>query len=407
MRALWRVKNLNKIAEIRTSNVDKKTKDSERHVLLCNYMDVYSHEYIVDNMPFMEATATRDEIERFHLQEGDVIITKDSESPDDIGVPAVVLRVVDNLVCGYHLSLIRPYTEEVNSVYLSKQLSTHQVQRYFAQHATGSTRFGLSIATIENVEIPLPPPLVQAKIAEILSLVDEAIRQTESIIAKHERIKTGLMQDLLQYGIDEDDNIRSEETHEFKDSPLGRIPVEWEVTKLGAVASLQRGHDITENETVEGVYPVVSSGGVLRYHNQFTTNAPNVVVGRKGTIGKVHYLDVDFWAHDTTLYVTNFFGNEALFVYYLFTYLHLEKYGTRSGSPSLNRNDIHPLWLGVPSVGEQKRISSLLQRVDDGLFRTQSHLQKLTLLKSGLMQDLLTGNKSVEILLPSPSGEDD
>ena len=73
----------------------------------------------------------------------------------------------------------------------------------------------------------------QKKIAEILSTVDKAIEQTEQLIAKYQRIKTGLMQDLLTKGIDENGNIRSEETHEFKDSPLGRIPLEWEVVELG------------------------------------------------------------------------------------------------------------------------------------------------------------------------------
>ena len=73
----------------------------------------------------------------------------------------------------------------------------------------------------------------QSKIAEILSTVDQAIDQTEALIAKQQRIKTGLMQDLLTRGIDENGNLRSEETHEFKDSPLGRIPVEWEVKTIG------------------------------------------------------------------------------------------------------------------------------------------------------------------------------
>ena len=84
---------------------------------------------------------------------------------------------------------------------------------------------------------PLPPvPDEQAKIAEVLSTVDRAIEETEALIAKQQRIKTGLMQDLLTRGIDEHGNLRSEQTHEFKDSPLGRIPVEWDIASLGSVA---------------------------------------------------------------------------------------------------------------------------------------------------------------------------
>ena len=108
--------------------------------------------------------------------------------------------------------------------------------RYFAANATGSTRFGLAIGTIEKLDVPTPPPDEQAKIAEVLSTVDRAIEQTEALIAKQQRIKTGLMQDLLTRGIDEHGNLRSEQTHEFKDSPLGRIPVEWDIAPLGSVA---------------------------------------------------------------------------------------------------------------------------------------------------------------------------
>ena len=104
---------------------------------------------------------------------------------------------------------------------------------------------------ISSIAFGLPKP-EQTKIAEILSTVDRAIEQTEALIAKQQRIKTGLMQDLLTRGIDEHGNLRSEQTHQFKDSPLGRIPVEWEVTQIGNAASLQRGHDITENELRDG-----------------------------------------------------------------------------------------------------------------------------------------------------------
>ena len=115
---------------------------------------------------------------------------------------------------------------------MAKQLATPKVARYFALHASGSTRFWPSVGAIENIDLPFPPKSEQTKIAEILSTVDQAIEQTEALIAKQQRIKTGLMQDLLTRGIDEDGNLRSEETHEFKDSPLGRIPVEWDVKLL-------------------------------------------------------------------------------------------------------------------------------------------------------------------------------
>ena len=239
----------------------------------------------------------------------------------------------------------------------------------------------------------------QAKIAEILSTVDRAIEQTEALIAKQERIKTGLMQDLLIRGIDEHGNLRSESTHEFKDSPLGRIPIEWESTRIGDTASLQRGHDITECQLLAGPYPVISSSGVIGFHSEFTSEGPNVVVGRKGTMGRVHYLRDKFWAHDTSLYVTNFHGNNELYIYYLFTYLDLARFGTKSGSPSLNRNDIHPLWMGRPPQDEQSGIAEILKAQDLQLESFRATMAKLQRMKIALMQDLLTGKKRVTPLL--------
>src|SRR5690348_18403356 len=109
----WRIEPLERIAEIRSSNVDKKSSPGEEPVRLCNYMDVYSREYITENIEFMKATATPTEIRRFGIERGDVMITKDSETPDDIGIPAVVLDDIPTLVCGYHIALIKPNRDEV------------------------------------------------------------------------------------------------------------------------------------------------------------------------------------------------------------------------------------------------------------------------------------------------------
>jgi type I restriction enzyme S subunit len=232
MNAGWPTRKLSDIADMRVSNVDKKTHAVEKPVKLCNYLDVYSNEYVTGGLDFMEASATVTEIERFGLRLGDVVITKDSETPDDIGIAAVIAEQIDRLVCGYHLALIRPTPDQLDSVYLAKQLSTSRVARYFALHSSGSTRYGLPISVIESLSIPTPTKLEQIKIADILTTVDRAIEQTKALIAKQQRIKTGLMQDLLTRGIDEGDHLRSDETHAFKDSSLGRIPKHWRVQRI-------------------------------------------------------------------------------------------------------------------------------------------------------------------------------
>ena len=288
-------------------------------------------------------------------------------------------------------------TDNLDSTFLYYGLQQWDLLQDVDQAIKGAT---LNKAKLNKIQFDYPTPIEeQTQIAAILSTIDRAIEQTEAIIAKQQRIKTGLMQDLLTKGIDEDGNVRSEATHKFKDSPLGRIPAEWEVKTLNKVASLQRGHDIREIDLIPGNCPVIASSGIIGFHKFSTSSAPNVVVGRKGSIGNVHYIDSDFWAHDTSLFVTNFFGNHEKYVYYLFSNLKLERFGTKSGSPSLNRNDIHPLLVGIPNSTEQRKIVRVLSECDKSLTGFSEELEKNKRRKTGLMQDLLTGNVRVTALL--------
>lgn len=265
----------------------------------------------------------------------------------------------------------------------------------------GSTFLEVSKRDTERFNVLLPNDLkVQQKISCILTTIDQTIEKTESLIHKYQQIKAGLMHDLFSRGLTADGKLRPprEEAPElYQETPIGWIPKEWELKTLGEIVHFQRGHDIVESDFVEGDFPVVSSGGIIGFHNKFTTKSPNVVVGRKGTIGKVHFLDVNFWAHDTSLYATDFYQNEPLFCFYLCVWLELGRFGTKSGSPSLNRNDIHPIEVACPEPEEQKLINLRLISCDDKIRFLTEDLEKLTKLKFGLMHDLLTGKVEVTI----------
>jgi type I restriction enzyme, S subunit len=140
----WQIQPLGALADIRISNVDKKLVSGELPVRLCNYMDVYAGRYLVDGDRYMEATCTTRELAAFGLRRGDVLITKDSESPDDIAIPALIDDDVQELVCGYHLAVLRLKSEAIDPVVLLKQLESERLRRYFGQRAGGSTRYGLS-----------------------------------------------------------------------------------------------------------------------------------------------------------------------------------------------------------------------------------------------------------------------
>ena len=139
----------------------------------------------------------------------------------------------------------------------------------------------------------------------------------------------------------------------------------WEQRKLGEVAPLQRGFDLPVSQMISGPYPVVMSNGVGGWHSKYAVKGPGVVTGRSGTIGGLQYIEGDFWPHNTSLWVTSFNGNEPKFIYWLYSSLNLERFGSGSGVPTLNRNDVHDQLIGVPcNIVEQRRIGAFFDRLD-------------------------------------------
>lgn len=143
------------------------------------------------------------------------------------------------------------------------------------------------------------------------------------------------------------------------------VPLGWALATVGDVVQLQRGFDITRAEQRPGSIPVVSSGGVASYHDTAMVQGPGVVIGRKGTLGKVFLVPGGYWPHDTTLWVRDFKGNDPRFVYYWLGTLGLERFDVGSANPTLNRNHVHPLPALVPPLGEQSAISGVLGALDD------------------------------------------
>jgi len=192
----WKEVRLGDVARVMVSNVDKKTKDGERPVRLCNYTDVYKRDTINPRQSFMEATATAAQIKRFGLKVGDVIITKDSETADDIAMPTYVAETADDLVCGYHLAIVRP-GQETDGRFLKFFFELPHTRYYFGTRANGAIRFGLTIDGIEGAKLQLPPIDEQRRIAGVIADTEAEISRLVSDIEKLRVEKKALMQQLL------------------------------------------------------------------------------------------------------------------------------------------------------------------------------------------------------------------
>jgi type I restriction enzyme S subunit len=177
----WEVKRLKDVADCRLSNVDKHTVDGEPSVYLCNYVDVYKNDFITSDISFMAATATDRQISRLGIQVDDVLITKDSESPDDIGVPALVRTIVPSLVCGYHLALIRTDGHVQDGAFTFRYLASKSATSQFQVLAKGITRYAIGKGEISRLFIPSSPLEEQKLIAAFL---DSETSKIDTLIDK-------------------------------------------------------------------------------------------------------------------------------------------------------------------------------------------------------------------------------
>ncbi len=152
-----------------------------------------------------------------------------------------------------------------------------------------------------------------------------------------------------------------------------------------------------------GKYPVVYSNGILRTHNEYKVARPGVVTGRSGTIGKVTFVDEKYWPHNTSLWVTDFCGNDPKYIYYFYIQIRLEKYNAGSTVPTLNRNDVHSIKASIPqSLEEQQKIANFLSSVDTKIEQLNRKKALLEQYKKGMMQKLF----SQEVRFKDERGKD-
>ncbi len=232
----WSEERLVDISELRTSNIDKKSYDGESPVWVCNYVDVYYHDKIDTTISFMKATASKNQIERFELEIDDVIFTKDSESPEDIGIPSLVVETTPSLVCGYHLTVVRPNKKKLHGAFLFYSLVSKKSAHQFYLTANGVTRFGLSSNGTKNIRIALPPLKLQKKISAMLDRrtgqIDCLIAKKRELIEKMKKKQLAVLGQAVTRGFNSDIPLRKSGI-----KWLGKIPMHWNVKRLKFLVS--------------------------------------------------------------------------------------------------------------------------------------------------------------------------
>src|SRR5208282_5079043 len=225
--AHWQVHKLQHAAGFHARNVDKKTEEGQTPVRLCNYVDVYYNDRITATLDFMRASATTEEMRKFLLRFGDVCVTKDSEEWNDIAVAAFVAEDIPNLLCGYHLALVRPHANRMLGTFLARAFSARGINDQFRVEANGITRFGLGAGALCCGYFPVPPLVEQCAIAAFLdretARIDGLVAKKERLIALLQEKRTALISHAVTKGLNSNAPM--------KDSGvewLGQIPAHWE-----------------------------------------------------------------------------------------------------------------------------------------------------------------------------------
>ena len=417
----WQRVRLGDLADVAFSGVDKRTVEGELPVQLCNYTDVFYNRRIAAGMDLMTATATPSEKDKWALKNGDVLFTKDSETPDEIGIPAFVSDDMPGVLCGYHLGLARPRKNIVDGAFLAEALTSAESRKEFARIANGVTRFGLTLDATKALPILLPPLPEQRAIAAVLDSIDDAIEGAKTVIAATGQLRDSLLHDLLTRG------LPGQHT-EFREVPgLGIIPADWEAVRLGDVATVTSGlamgpHripqtnprpyltvanvqadqvSIDENrlmEVSESEYQsrTLQTGDVVLVegHAQISQlgRAAIIPAEAEGFTFQNHLFRVRMGELSDARFVTAYVNGPGGRRYFG------SFGGTTSGLNTVSSANVKALPLPLPPIAEQQTIAATLEGVDAPIGIARGELAGLRLLKESTAADaLLTGRVRVGI----------
>jgi type I restriction enzyme S subunit len=398
--AQWKLQRLKTMASLQLSNVDKKSVEGETPVRLCNYVHVYYHERITPDLDFMAATATDEQVRRFGLRAGDVLITKDSETPDDIAVPSVVAEDLPGVICGYHLAHIRPDPDVVDGRFLARAFSAVGPRDQFHVAANGITRYGLTGDAIGSSVLPVPPLVEQHSIAAFL---DRETAEIDALVAKKERViellqekRTALVTRAVTKGLDP--------TVPMKDSGvewLGEIPAHWGLRALKRLGGMQAGTAITSQDIEpDGEYPVFGGNGIRGYADSYTQDGDFPLVGRQGALcGCVNFASGKFWASEHAVVVTPAACVDAHWLADLLAAMSLNRYSQSAAQPGLAIDTIGAIPAPAPSLDEQRAIAAFLDhetaRIDSLVAKVRDAIERLKELRTALISAAVTGKIDV------------
>ena len=398
---------------MRVSNVDKHTNEDEIPVRLCNYVDVYYNDHIDGNLPYMKATVSPDEADRFRLKRNDVVITKDSEAWNDIAVPALVTDAPDDLICGYHLAILRP-SGAIDGAYLARALQTQQIAKQLHVEAQGITRYGLTHDDILSVKVPLPPLDEQAAIVRYLDHADDLINRyisaKERLIALLEEQRQAVIHQAVTRGLDHSVCLKASGAEW-----LGHVPEHWNVSRARFLFEEIDLRSTTGTEThlsmsqVLGLVPsqrveqtLLSAsyvGGKLCQKGDLVLNRLKAHLGVFAVACQPGVVSPDYSIFRKKVPLEMEYFAKVLRLPVLRPELRIRSKGIVEGFWRLYTKDLFDIRLPVPPAEEQaiivSKLSQMTSNIDDIIERTRKQIDLMNVYRTRLIADVVTGQLDV------------
>jgi len=400
----WEVVRLKEVSEELFYGITAKAVDKNTGIKMLRTTDIKEYSVDYETLPFCEITERRENLTKYLLKKGELIVAR----AGTVGVSALIDRNFDNVIFGSYLIKIR-LKSTVDSKFVHYFFQSPFYWKHL-QKAQGSTLKNINLPFLKSLLIPLPPLPEQRKIAEILSTVDEAIQKVDEAIARTERLKRGLMQELLTKGIGH---------REFKDTEIGRIPKDWAIKKIGEICKVVTGGtpDTRHPEYFGGDIKWLKSGdikGLYIYDTEETITKLGVensnakiypaggvaiaLSGRGLTRGRTAIIKAAMACSQSVAIMIPDSEVISEFLHYNLSnrYLEIRNLTGHFDRSGLNLSIVSKIKVPIPSLREQQKIAEILSTVDKKLEFERKRREKLDRIKRGLMNDLLTGKRRVK-----------
>ncbi len=410
----WDVTTIKNHFHVIPSNVDKKIKDNEIPVELCNYVDVYYNDFVDLSIDFMEVTANAGEVAKFQLKEKDVLITKDSEDPLDIGVPAIINEVKDKLLCGYHLSMLRAKSNKITGDYLLWLLKDASIASQLWREATGVTRWAIASRHIKNSTIPLPSKEEQNEITDYLKetcdRIDTIIEIKEKQLKQITAVKKSRIEEIIKFGIETNESNKTNTNLDY----LPQIRSGWIIDRFKDVAKLRKEKTDEKSEIEnyleledisQGTGEILNKRNTLEVVSKVTKfHKGDVIFGKlRPYLEKYAYVDFDGLCTGEILAFKpeRIEGKYLMYVLSSNWFINLcnsMSYGAKM--PRVNWNtQLSKVYLPIPTKQEQQGIIKILDDLTNKTNQLSKKIVAQTVVlknyKQNLIHECVTGKKQI------------